>query len=89
MGWRILGVLVTVAAAFVAVPAASVKPWALVHLPDGHPDMQGYWTNGTLTPLERPGDLAGKEFFTAAEAEAYAQRREAEYQQPAQRQHSL
>jgi hypothetical protein len=79
MGWRILGVLVTVAAAFVAVPAASVKPWALVHLPDGHPDMQGYWTNGTLTPLERPADLAGKEFFTVAEAEAYAQRREAEY----------
>ena len=24
------------------------------HTPDGHPDLQGTWTNGTITPLERP-----------------------------------
>jgi hypothetical protein len=36
------------------------------------PDLQGIWTNQTLTPLERPADLAGKEFFTPAEAQAYA-----------------
>ena len=25
--------------------------------PDGQPDLQGNWTNGTLTPLERPAGL--------------------------------
>jgi hypothetical protein len=39
---------------------------------DGQPDLSGYWTNITLTPLERPANLAGKAFFTPEEAEAYA-----------------
>lgn len=34
-------------------------------------DLQGIWTNATVTPLERPSELAGKEFFTEAEAAAY------------------
>ena len=28
--------------------------------PDGQPDLQGYWTNDTYTPLERPAELAGQ-----------------------------
>lgn len=36
--------------------------------PDGRPDLQGYWTTQTFTPLERPEHLAGKEFFTEEEA---------------------
>ena len=43
-------------------------------LSDGRPDMQGYWTNQTFTPLERPAQFKDKEFFTPAEAEAFAQR---------------
>ena len=39
--------------------------------PDGQPDLQGVWTNVTITPLERPANLAGKEFFTPAEARQY------------------
>ena len=39
--------------------------------PDGQPDLQGIWTNATLTPLERPPELAGKEFFTEQEVAAY------------------
>jgi hypothetical protein len=39
--------------------------------PDGQPDLQGVWTNITITPLERPANLAGKEFFTATEARQY------------------
>jgi len=35
--------------------------------PDGQPDLQGVWTNNTVTPLERPKGLAGKEFYTDAE----------------------
>ena len=39
--------------------------------PDGQPDLQGIWSFATITPLERPADLAGKEFFTAKEAVDY------------------
>jgi len=38
---------------------------------DGQPDLQGIWTNGTVTPFERPTELAGKAFFTEQEAAAY------------------
>ena len=38
---------------------------------DGHPDLQGVWSTATITPLERPAALAGKEFFTAKEADDY------------------
>ncbi len=52
-------------------PAATVKPWTTPRTPDGQPDLQGIWNNSTLTPLERPKDLAGKEFFTEPELAAY------------------
>ena len=32
------------------------------------------WTNATITPLERPAELAGKPFFTKEEAAAYERR---------------
>jgi hypothetical protein len=35
------------------------------------PDLQGRWSNATLTPFQRPAALADKEFFTPEEAEAY------------------
>ena len=35
------------------------------------PDLQGLWTNGTITPLQRPENLAGKPVFTEAEAAEY------------------
>ena len=38
---------------------------------DGQPDLQGIWTSATVTPLERPADLAGKLTFTAEESAAY------------------
>src|ERR1700689_2083092 len=44
-----------------AIPKAT-KSWTAPRTPDGHPDLQGVWTNGTITPLERPAELAGKEF---------------------------
>ena len=37
--------------------------------------MQGYWTNATYTPLERPTEFGNKEFLTTEEAAAYAKRR--------------
>jgi hypothetical protein len=39
------------------------------------PDLHGYWTNSTVTPLERPPELANKEFFTPAEAAEFERQR--------------
>ena len=67
------GMLQLIALLAVAVPllfAAEVV--APLRTPDGQPDLQGTWTNATLTPLERPGNLANKEFLTEQEAAEFA-----------------
>jgi hypothetical protein len=38
----------------------------------GDPDLQGVWGFRTITPLERPDDLAGREFLTEEEAVTFA-----------------
>ena len=42
--------------------------WTAARTPDGQPDIQGVWTNSTMTPLERPADLADKPFYSEEEA---------------------
>jgi hypothetical protein len=37
---------------------------------DGQPDLQGFWTNATLTPVERPAVLGNKLVLSEAEAKA-------------------
>jgi hypothetical protein len=72
----------------VAAPAAkpAAKTWTQPRTPDGQPDLQGMWTNATITPFERPAALAGKEFLTQQEAAALeqqnAERREANERAP-------
>ena len=46
--------------------------WKVPRLPDGHPDLEGYWTNNTATPLQRP-DGAG-EFLTDEQIKALESR---------------
>jgi hypothetical protein len=66
-----LGVLAIVLAAPLAsqVPAQAKK--TIPHTADGHPDLQGTWTNATLTPMERPAEFAGKATLSDQEARAY------------------
>lgn len=56
--------------------AASLAPkgWTPPHTPDGAPDLQGIYTNVSVTPLQRPKDLGDKEFFTPEEAAAWKKR---------------
>ena len=52
--------------------------------PDGQPDLQGFWTNQTYTPLERPEGVT-QEFYTAedvAEIESGRAQREASQTTP-------
>ena len=46
--------LVSTAAA--QAPASDAEKWEVPRTPDGHPDLQGNWTNMTLTPFERARD---------------------------------
>ena len=35
-------------------PTSAAGSWVVPRTPDGHPDLQGDWTNKTITPFERP-----------------------------------
>ena len=66
-------ILLIAAAILTAVPlnawaqTATVGSWVAPRTPDGHPDMQGFWTTQTFTPLQRPERYAGREFLTDQE----------------------
>lgn len=52
---------------------ATPKAYAAARTPDGQPDLQGFWTNATYTPLERAKNVT-KEFYTREEALEIAKR---------------
>src|SRR5215813_8984418 len=54
--------------------SAKKNVWTPARTPDGQPDFQGFWATSTLTPVERPPELEGKEFFTEQEAAEYEKR---------------
>src|SRR5580698_4597614 len=72
-----LAVVMTLAASLAFGQVSSTKAKAPIsktsdlRTADGQPDLQGIWNTSTVTPMERPRELAGKEFF-ASEAEARA-----------------
>ncbi|HME09544.1 MAG TPA: hypothetical protein VKG25_20970 [Bryobacteraceae bacterium] len=63
------------AAALLLTPAflqaqspAPKSGWTVLHTPDGHPDLQGVWTNATITRMERLPEFQGKLDLTDEEA---------------------
>jgi hypothetical protein len=61
LAWLLLGSSVAVWA------QTGSKPWVQGRTPDGQPDLEGFWTNPTITPFERPVELGTKAFLTADE----------------------
>ena len=56
----------TPAASQAAKAAPAKKTWTMPRTPDGVPDLQGYWTNNSYTPLERPNGVT-KDVYTLEE----------------------
>lgn len=65
--WFVLLLSVTLVLNAQAPPAAG-KHWKPTLTIDGQPDLQGTWNFGSNVPLERPGNLGAKEFYTPQEA---------------------
>jgi hypothetical protein len=74
----------------ISLPAQAQDEWVMPRTEYGHPDLQGNWTNGTMTPIQRPpglervltteqvGELEeGRQDFIAAAAEQSNPDREA------------
>jgi hypothetical protein len=53
---------------------ASAATWTAPRTAWGDPELQGTWDFATITPLERPKELAGKEVLTAEEAAEFERR---------------
>ena len=68
---RYLNTFVTIPLLLVSLPATGQ---AQTHTTGwGDPDLQGIWTNVTITPLQRPLQFEGKDVLTAEEAAAFEQ----------------
>ena len=71
---RCLVAALSVLAVTMLVPASAAGQsgkWTPPRTPDGKPDIQGTFTFSTITPLQRPEALVGKEILTPEEAAAF------------------
>ena len=75
---RCLAVSLTVVALVVFAPVSSAAQADVPRTAWGQPDLQGVWDFRTITPMQRPADLAEKEFLTDEEAAELEQIRAAE-----------
>jgi len=57
--------------AFAAPPDAAKAAWKPARNAMGQPDLSGYWSNATLTPLTRNRRISDKATLTPAEAKAF------------------
>ena len=68
IGWLTPASLTAQAPGTASKPGSTAKPWKVPRTPDGQPDLQGFWTNTTYVPLERPKNVT-KAFYTKEEVE--------------------
>jgi hypothetical protein len=59
--------VVAVLCATTSLAVGQTRAYRAPRTPDGQPDLQGYWTNTTYTPLQRPKEVT-KELYTREEA---------------------
>ena len=64
---NIVVVLCLLAAAVAPAAAQDSKKFSPPKTPWGEPDLQGTYSNRTITPFERPANVNGREFFTKEE----------------------
>ena len=64
----------TLAALTLALVGLDAQTRSAFKTPWGDPDLQGTWSNQTLTPLERPAEFANKPVLSDAEAAEYEKR---------------
>jgi hypothetical protein len=69
MGSILSVVCVVSTSALHAADAKKAAGWKMPRTPDGKPDLQGNWTNATLTQLERAPNLGDRKTLTAEEAQ--------------------
>jgi hypothetical protein len=75
MRHRWFPVVVVVTALWLLSVVAQAQNGSVPRKPWGDPDLEGIWTNATLTLLQRAPELGTKEFFTAEEAAAFEKQR--------------
>ena len=78
-------VLAAVAVVALAPMSAVAQDEAAPRTPWGAPDLQGVWDFRSITPMERPDELADKAFLTAEEAARIEQERIARNEELARR----
>ena len=64
-----LSAVVLVVLAPLAAAGQEADGWTMPRTPWGDPDLMGTYTNKTITPVQRPEELAGQEFLSAEERE--------------------
>ena len=68
-----MGVLAAIATMLVTGVAPVTAQTTVPRTPWGQPDLQGIWDFRTITPMERPEDLADQAFLTEEEAAGFEQ----------------
>lgn len=67
------GLFLLVNAGTASQAAAQTSTYIAPRTADGKPDLQGMWTNNTITPMERPARFEGKPALTAEEQRVWEQ----------------
>jgi hypothetical protein len=77
MSWRAAWIARVLVVSLSVVTLSAQAKWTPPRTPWGDPDFQGVYVNATITPFERPADMAAKATLTAEEAAALEKQRAA------------